>query len=367
MIAKTLGFIVILAAVVLMGTGRSLTARPDSAGDVDAGIDVKHITGKASSLDAAWNWALGAAKNQTNGFYAGYLIKRESKRKGTIHIGCKHGKSSKVQLGHLIYGKKWDGHEDGTHYNRVAVLFRFKSSTGDRFAFEKLKVISLESQVTLKNIPLYWMGTIDTGQSLDFLTRVFNMNSQAGNREKVVAAVGVHGTHPKAFQLLKKATRTNYPDEIRKDAVFWLAQQKNKETVAIILDLYKNDKSYKVRKQTIFALYLVNTREADTALIKIARKGDDTKFRKNAIFWLGQRAGQRMAKVLGDVVDDEDEETGIKSAAVFALSQMPNGVDKLIKIATTHKSIKIRKKALFWLGESGDPRALETIEKILMK
>ena len=59
----------------------------------------------------------------------------------------------------------------------------------------------------------------------------------------------------------------------------------------------------------------------------------------------------------------------IKKAAVFALSQLPEekGTPMLLKIARQNPHARLRKEAIFWLGESGDPRALQFFEEILLK
>jgi HEAT repeat protein len=63
----------------------------------------------------------------------------------------------------------------------------------------------------------------------------------------------------------------------------------------------------------------------------------------------------------------EGGETKIQEQAIFALSQLPGkeGVDELIKVAKTHPDAELRKKAIFWLGASGDPRALEVLVEII--
>jgi hypothetical protein len=40
-------------------------------------------------------------------------------------------------------------------------------------------------------------------------------------------------------------------------------------------------------------------------------------------------------------------------------------VTELIRVARTNRNPEVRKKAIFWLGQSRDPRALHFIEKIL--
>lgn len=59
----------------------------------------------------------------------------------------------------------------------------------------------------------------------------------------------------------------------------------------------------------------------------------------------------------------------MREQAVFALSQLPEarGVPVLIRVATTNRDRAIRRKAMFWLGQSDDPRAVALFEDILTK
>ena len=54
---------------------------------------------------------------------------------------------------------------------------------------------------------------------------------------------------------------------------------------------------------------------------------------------------------------------------MFALSQRPRdeGVPVLIRVVRTNRDPEMRRKALFWLGQSGDPRALALFEELLTK
>jgi HEAT repeat protein len=59
----------------------------------------------------------------------------------------------------------------------------------------------------------------------------------------------------------------------------------------------------------------------------------------------------------------------VREQALFALSQRPRdeGVPALIRIAKTNKAPELRRKALFWLGQSEDPRALALFEDLLTR
>jgi HEAT repeat protein len=57
----------------------------------------------------------------------------------------------------------------------------------------------------------------------------------------------------------------------------------------------------------------------------------------------------------------------VKKKAVFALSQLPKeeGVPLLINVARTNQNPAVRKQAMFWLGQSKDPRAIDFFTQVL--
>lgn len=89
--------------------------------------------------------------------------------------------------------------------------------------------------------------------------------------------------------------------------------------------------------------------------------------RRSAVFWLGQAAGAAAASALDSIAVDDRGDREVRKQAVFALSQRSNdeGVPILIRIARTNRDPELRRAALFWLGQSEDPRALDLFEEIL--
>jgi HEAT repeat protein len=89
--------------------------------------------------------------------------------------------------------------------------------------------------------------------------------------------------------------------------------------------------------------------------------------RRQAVFWLGQAAGEAATRGLDSIALDTSGDLEVRKQAVFALSQRPaeEGVPALIRIARTNRHAELRKTALFWLGQSEDPRALALFEEIL--
>jgi hypothetical protein len=123
-------------------------------------------------------------------------------------------------------------------------------------------------------------------------------------------------------------------------------------------------------EKAIFPATIADSADIWPALIKIARNPDLPRgTRTQSVFWVGQAAGDAATANLKDIVVDDGIDREVREQAVFALSQRPReeGVPALIAVARTNKDPEIRKKALFWLGQSNDPRALNLFEEILTK
>jgi hypothetical protein len=122
--------------------------------------------------------------------------------------------------------------------------------------------------------------------------------------------------------------------------------------------------------KAIFPATIADSAVIWPALFRLARNADlPRNTRSQSVFWLGQAAGDVATRGLNDLVDDNTVDREVREQAVFALSQRPReeGIPALINVARTNKDPEIRKKALFWLGQSNDPRALDLFEELLTR
>lgn len=107
-------------------------------------------------------------------------------------------------------------------------------------------------------------------------------------------------------------------------------------------------------------------------LLAIA-KDTDTRSRTTrmeSMVWLSRFASAAIAGRRNDPFYEDDDERGdesLETQAVFVLSQLKNGagIPDLLTVARTNRSVHVRSHALFWLGQSGDPRAIALFESVL--
>lgn len=136
-----------------------------------------------------------------------------------------------------------------------------------------------------------------------------------------------------------------------------------------LLELARTD-SGRPARDAVFAAVLADSAVVWRELLAIGRNRNvhrDT--RKQAVFWLGQEAEAAALQGLDSLVSADDETIEVREAAVFALSQRPpdEGIPLLLRVARANPDHRLRRRAMFWLAQSGDPRALALFEEILTR
>jgi hypothetical protein len=147
--------------------------------------------------------------------------------------------------------------------------------------------------------------------------------------------------------------------------LYWLTGVRPADSIESLAALATGDASRRLANSATMAIALHADALATDRLISLARTAKTSDLRGAALFWVAQRAGDKAAGTLTDALDDP--ETEVRKKAVFALSQLPKdeGVPKLIEVARSHRDREVRRQAMFWLGQSRDPRALAFFEQVL--
>jgi len=142
-----------------------------------------------------------------------------------------------------------------------------------------------------------------------------------------------------------------------------------KDAATYLLALATKDET-RAAEKAIFPAMLADSVTLWPDLLRMARTTTlSRKIRRSAVFWVGQAAGEAATRGLTDLVDDGSSDRDVREQAVFALSQRPRdeGVPALIRIAKENRDPELRRKAIFWLGQSDDPRALSLFEELLTR
>jgi HEAT repeat protein len=215
---------------------------------------------------------------------------------------------------------------------------------------------------------VFWLGQRAKSKDiLQFLENVVLKDTNAEIRKTALLALS-QAPEGRGAEALKKIGGTAKDAGTRKAAVFWLGQQaKSKDILQFLENVVLKDTDAETRKTALLALSQAPEGRGAEALKKIGSMAKDAAIRREAIFWLGQQAESEDVIQFLESVVREDAAPEVRKRALEALIHAPRnlGVPALINIAKSHPDNAIRRDAIFWLGQSKDPRAMEALVEIV--
>jgi HEAT repeat protein len=291
------------------------------------------------------------------------------------------------------------GKPDGTSIE-TRNLGVFVLHEADGSSVSRVEVYNLDRKREYSNYPVYWLGRGGNEESLTLLRSLAESNQSGKVTEHAIVAIALHDD-PRVNDTLKTFVRNSRNQDARRTAVHWLGfigvetnfladlirnEGEDKDvrraaghalgvssdpnSLTALTNLYGGIADRELKRNLIHSISINSNQEpAIDFLIKIAKTDTDREAKNQALFWLGHKAGEKSLGVIKDTVEKEDADTEVQKHAVFVLSRRPvdEAVPLLIKIARTHQKPEVRKQAIFWLGRTGDARALAFFEELLGK
>jgi len=173
---------------------------------------------------------------------------------------------------------------------------------------------------------------------------------------------------PQAGKLLMEIAGDEGRDtEVRSLALIALGDREEPQVTKYLQDVFARTDDPDIQQHALIGLSERRT-NADLkswfmATAKNSEKSIDA--RKMCLFWAAE-SGNLGADDLRSLYA-EFEEPELRKQLIFSVADIDSeaGVDLLIEIARNDQSNEMRQMAIFWLGDSGDPRALEYLEELL--
>ena len=212
---------------------------------------------------------------------------------------------------------------------------------------------------------VFWLSQVGTDRAVGALDSILRTSKDPGIQEKALFALSQHGGDRSAQALRGYAERTDLSGDLREKAIFWIGQTGGAENEAFLRTLYGRLKDESLREKVLFSLSQAGGKENQRWLLGVAKDAKQPiELRKKALFWAGQ-SGVSMSDLAGLYATMPDRELREQLIFVYSQREEPAAVDKLLEIAKKDTDPELRKKALFWLGQSDDPRAAKALQDII--
>lgn len=272
-----------------------------------------------------------------------------------VSLGRDDGETVSVRV-HV--GGRWSSSDDATNLGSVSA-----PEAARYFLREATRLGSRNSEWALA--AAVFADSIQLWPDLVRLARDENLRN--GTRHRAVFWIGTYNDAGASRALRDLVADDGLDQEVRGAAIVALGGDDiTWDDVAFLRTLYPK-LSEKLRDNVFLAVSRSDDRRASAWLAQIATSSSETTHsREQAIFWLSQGRGPTSELIrLYDRLDG----TGIRKHYTFALSQRHDdqALDKLIDIARHDDDRAVRKQALFWLGQSKDPRAVAFLRDLVTR
>jgi len=205
---------------------------------------------------------------------------------------------------------------------------------------------------------IFWLHQVDSPEALEALESILLESDDPEIQERAIFAISQRSDGGRAIEVLKQyAERSDIPNELRGNAIFWISQNPEEGGAGYLIELYPRLEDPELKERAIFGVSQAGGTEARQWLMERVRDtGEDVEIRKNALFWVGQMGGVRAEDLQGLYQTLPDIE--MKEQVIFVASQSSDSeaVDFLMEVASTEDDSELKERAIFWLGQSNDPR-----------
>jgi HEAT repeat protein len=247
---------------------------------------------------------------------------------------------------------------------RRKAVFLVSQKRTDQTANILMNVARTDPDQETREQAVFWLSQVPGSTGL--LEEILKGNGDENIKEKALFSLSQQN-EPRAQKTLQDfAMRDSESDDLREKAIFWLGQRRSSENTEFLRGLYSRLKNQDLREKILFSLSQQRGVGNEQWLMNIALDPkEDIELRKKALFWAGQSgvAIPQLAQLYDRMGDGE-----MKEQIIFVLSQRQSdkaAIDKLFDIARNEKDSELRKKAIFWLGQSRDPRVQQFLMELI--
>jgi HEAT repeat protein len=250
---------------------------------------------------------------------------------------------------------------------RKQALFVLADKADASRARDVLRAIALDmtDDREVRAQAVFWLSEVPGEETLDLLAEIAGSTSDGELANRAIFAISQH-SDPRAWELLRDYAQNDALDtELRKQAIFWIGDEGGADALPFLVELYSSITNADLRRQVLFAVSETGSGDAKPWLLERARDTTEAlDVRRQALFWAADVGVT--AEELNGLYHSFDEPR-LREHLIWLIAEEggDDSVELLIDIARNDPDPEMRTKAIFWIGDSDDPRAAEYLLDLL--
>jgi len=257
--------------------------------------------------------------------------------------------------------------DDGSACLRRKAVFLLSQKRTSETSSLLLNAVRSDPDQEVREQAVFWLSQVpgdETVAALDSILR--DARTDEDIQDKAIFALSQHHSARAGVILRDFAARRDVSSDMREKAIFWLGQNRSTENADFLKGLFTKVETSDLKEKIIFSLSQMGGSDNYRWLMDIAlNQNEDIEIRKKALFWAGQGHNVDVADLvkLYDTMNDRE----MKEQLIFVYSQRREeaALDKLFQIGKNDPDRELRKKAIFWIGQSRSPRAAQYLQELI--
>ena len=204
------------------------------------------------------------------------------------------------------------------------------------------------------------LGEQKSDQVTDELIKIYDADRTKEIRGQILRAL-VEGNTPRGTAKVMEIARASDDIATRQYAIRFIGEMNDAASLDELIRIFDADKTKEIRSQVIRALAEREDPRARAKLFDIARQGETPELRIEAIRRLGDNGRVSMDELLQLYTSETNVQIKQSLLRVFADSNDPRAVGKLLDIARGSDAIELRTYAIRQLGDKDDEQTLNQL------
>ncbi|MBA4072970.1 MAG: hypothetical protein C0497_14195 [Gemmatimonas sp.] len=251
---------------------------------------------------------------------------------------------------------------------RRKAVFLISQKRTEESADILLKAAKSDPDAETRGQAVFWLSQVSGDKAEEFLLGIIRDSKDEDVQERALFSLSQRKSERAQQALRDFATRADAAPQLRERAIFWIGQRRTEENAKFLRDAFAKSDNDEVRERILFSLAQMKGMGNDAFILEQAANPKlSIDLRKQALFWASQQGMVSTAQLAS--IYDKNTDSEMREQVIFVLAQRGNkdgsAVDKLLEIAKTEKNADLRKRAIFWLGQSKDPRAAKLLQELI--
>ena len=228
-----------------------------------------------------------------------------------------------------------------------------------------LGVAKNDPDADVRQQAVFWLSQVGSEKAVSALDSILRTTTDPELQDKAIFALSQIDSPTSAKILRDYAERPSGSVEARGKAIFWIGQKDSPENAGYLRELYTKLTDEDLKEKTIFSLAQMGGDANLKWLVDLAvNEREPVEMRKKALFWAGQ-SGAAIDLLIGLYARTQNHDMKDQLIFVYSQREEPAALDKLIDIGKHETDKELRKKAIFWIGQSHDPKAAQYLQEII--